>query len=142
MVLKGFGFAAFFASVEASSICIHLSCLVCFQSVAHGVWRKPFPLWLFDSVTAQTEILCGLCAFRHSNQNTNSYTIYRCFLSIGMRNAFDIFLWEPNEIPWESYSGDISGLRVKLDKGVFVKISRKMWSRLLMKSRQCPSLNT
>jgi UDP-N-acetylmuramyl pentapeptide phosphotransferase/UDP-N-acetylglucosamine-1-phosphate transferase len=30
MILKGFGFVAFFASVEASSICIHLSCLVCF----------------------------------------------------------------------------------------------------------------
>jgi hypothetical protein len=28
-ILKGFGFVAFFASVEASSICIHLSCLVC-----------------------------------------------------------------------------------------------------------------
>jgi len=26
---KGFGFVAFFASVKASSICIHLSCLVC-----------------------------------------------------------------------------------------------------------------
>jgi hypothetical protein len=38
MLLKGFGFVAFFASVEASSICIHLSCLVCFSSVVHGIW--------------------------------------------------------------------------------------------------------
>jgi hypothetical protein len=29
MISKGFGFVAFFASVEISSICIHLSCLVC-----------------------------------------------------------------------------------------------------------------
>jgi hypothetical protein len=30
MILKGSRFVAFFASIEASSICIHLSCLVCF----------------------------------------------------------------------------------------------------------------
>jgi len=29
MISKGFGFVAFFASVETSSVCIHLSCLVC-----------------------------------------------------------------------------------------------------------------
>ena len=29
MISKGFGFVAFFASVEASSVYIHLSCLVC-----------------------------------------------------------------------------------------------------------------
>jgi len=29
MVSKGFGFVAFFASVKTSSVCIHLSCLVC-----------------------------------------------------------------------------------------------------------------
>jgi len=29
MISKGLGFVAFFASVEASSVCIHLSCLVC-----------------------------------------------------------------------------------------------------------------
>ena len=29
MISKGFGFVAFFASVKASSICIHLTCLVC-----------------------------------------------------------------------------------------------------------------
>ena len=29
MIWKGFGFVAFFASVKASSVCIHLSCLVC-----------------------------------------------------------------------------------------------------------------
>jgi len=29
MISKGFGFVAFFASVEAISVCIHLSCLVC-----------------------------------------------------------------------------------------------------------------
>jgi len=29
MISKGFGFVAFFASMTASSVCIHLSCLVC-----------------------------------------------------------------------------------------------------------------
>ena len=29
MISKGFGFVAFFASVKASCVCIHLSCLVC-----------------------------------------------------------------------------------------------------------------
>ena len=29
MISKGIGFVAFFASVKASSVCIHLSCLVC-----------------------------------------------------------------------------------------------------------------
>ena len=29
MISKGFGCVAFFASVKASSVCIHLSCLVC-----------------------------------------------------------------------------------------------------------------
>jgi hypothetical protein len=42
MILRGFGFVAFFASVEASSICIHLFCLVCFWSVVHGVWSSLF----------------------------------------------------------------------------------------------------
>ena len=31
MISEGFGFVAFFASVKASSVCIHLSCLVCLQ---------------------------------------------------------------------------------------------------------------
>jgi len=29
MISKGFGFVAFFTIVKASSVCIHLSCLVC-----------------------------------------------------------------------------------------------------------------
>jgi len=29
MMSKGFGFVAFFASAETSSVCIHLSCLIC-----------------------------------------------------------------------------------------------------------------
>jgi hypothetical protein len=36
MILKVFGFVAFFASVKASSFCIHLSCLVCSLSVVRG----------------------------------------------------------------------------------------------------------
>jgi hypothetical protein len=38
MILKGFGVVAFFAGVRASSFCIHLSCLVCIQSVVCSIW--------------------------------------------------------------------------------------------------------
>jgi hypothetical protein len=40
MILNGFGVVAFFTGVRASSFCIHLSCLVCIQSVVRGVRRK------------------------------------------------------------------------------------------------------
>jgi len=42
MILKGFGFVAFFAGVKASSFCIHLSCLVCSLSVVCGIWSRLF----------------------------------------------------------------------------------------------------
>jgi hypothetical protein len=42
MISKGLGLVAFFASVKGSSVCIHLSCLVCIQSVAHGVRSRLF----------------------------------------------------------------------------------------------------
>jgi hypothetical protein len=42
MILKKFGFVAFFAGVKASYFCIHLSCLVCIQSVVRGVWSRLF----------------------------------------------------------------------------------------------------
>jgi len=42
MILKGFGLVAFFASVKASSVCIHLSCPVCIQSVVHGIRSRLF----------------------------------------------------------------------------------------------------
>ena len=42
MISKGFGFVAFFASVETSSICIHLACLVRLQSVVRGVCSRLF----------------------------------------------------------------------------------------------------
>jgi hypothetical protein len=37
MILKGFGFVAFFAGVKASSFCSHLSCPVCLQSLYYSV---------------------------------------------------------------------------------------------------------
>ena len=37
MISKGFGFVAFVASAETSSVCIHPSCLVCLQYVVCGV---------------------------------------------------------------------------------------------------------
>jgi hypothetical protein len=44
MILKGFGFVAFFAGVKASSFCIHLSCPVCIQSAVRG-FMESFVLW-------------------------------------------------------------------------------------------------
>jgi len=45
MISKGCGLVAFFASVKASSVCIHLSCLVCIQSVVHGVRSRLICVW-------------------------------------------------------------------------------------------------
>ena len=42
MILKGFGLVAFFASVKTSSVCIHLSSLVCIKSVVHCVRSRLF----------------------------------------------------------------------------------------------------
>jgi len=42
MISKGFSVVAFFASVKTSSICIHLSCPVCIQSVVLGVRSRLF----------------------------------------------------------------------------------------------------
>jgi hypothetical protein len=42
IILKGFGFVAFFAGVKATSFCIHLSCLVCSLSVVRGEWSHLF----------------------------------------------------------------------------------------------------
>jgi hypothetical protein len=42
MISKGFGLVEFFASVKASSVCIHLYCLVCIQSVDYGVRSRLF----------------------------------------------------------------------------------------------------
>jgi len=41
-ISKVFGLVAFFASVKASSVCIHLSCLLCIQPVVHGVRSRLF----------------------------------------------------------------------------------------------------
>jgi hypothetical protein len=38
MISRGLDFVAFFASVKASLVCIHLSCPVCMQSAVHVVW--------------------------------------------------------------------------------------------------------
>jgi hypothetical protein len=42
MISKGFGLVALFASVKTSSVCIHLSCLVCIQSVVYGARSRLF----------------------------------------------------------------------------------------------------
>jgi len=42
MILKGFGFVAFFVGLKASSFCIHLSCLVSSLYVVRGLWSRLF----------------------------------------------------------------------------------------------------
>jgi hypothetical protein len=42
IILKEFGFVAFFAGLKASSFCIHLFCLVCCLSVVRGEWSPLF----------------------------------------------------------------------------------------------------
>ena len=39
-ISKGFGFVAFFESAENNSVYIHLSCLVCLQSVVRGLCSR------------------------------------------------------------------------------------------------------
>jgi hypothetical protein len=42
MISNVFSLVAFFVSVKASSVIIHLSCLVCIQSAVHGVRSRLF----------------------------------------------------------------------------------------------------
>jgi hypothetical protein len=42
MIVKGFGFVAFFAGIKTISFCIHLFCLVCSLSVVRGEWSRLF----------------------------------------------------------------------------------------------------
>ena len=42
MISKVFGLVAFFTRVKTNSVCIHLSCPVCIQSVVHGVRSRLF----------------------------------------------------------------------------------------------------
>jgi hypothetical protein len=42
MISNVFSLVTFFASVKASSVCIHQSCPVCIQSVVHGVRSRLF----------------------------------------------------------------------------------------------------
>jgi hypothetical protein len=67
MISKVFGLVAFFASVEGSSVCIGLSCLVCIQSVVHGVWsclfcgHKGCSLWSCNDVNSTVGIIVVEC---------------------------------------------------------------------------------
>jgi hypothetical protein len=49
MILKEFGFVAFFAAVKASSFRIYLSCLVCCLSVVRGEWSRLF-CWMYIGI--------------------------------------------------------------------------------------------
>ena len=67
MISKGFGFVAFLASVKASSVCIHLSCLVCLQSVLYAYtyfqfWRfRFFSNYFKNSVTYEKSVFYISC---------------------------------------------------------------------------------
>ena len=41
-ISNGFGFVVFFANVEASSVCIRLSCIICLRSIVRGVCSRLF----------------------------------------------------------------------------------------------------
>jgi hypothetical protein len=72
MILKGFGFVAFFASVKSSSVCIRLSCIVCIQSVVHGVWSRFF---------------CGHKGCSLPEVSTTSFLPLQFFVSVRHKNV-------------------------------------------------------
>jgi hypothetical protein len=66
MILKGFGFVAFFAGVKASFFCIYLYFLICCLSVVRGEWcrllcrhRKHKNIKAFKNVVTLKPLLPG-----------------------------------------------------------------------------------
>ena len=85
MILKGFGRVAFFAVVKASSFCIHLSCLVCIQSVVRGVGCHLF---------------YGHLSFIYPIYNYNWRNISTIYIYITRLTSKEIFS-PSNKIHWE-----------------------------------------
>jgi hypothetical protein len=79
MILKGFGFVTFLVGVKASSVCIHLSCLVCVVCSSRGT--ESFVLWslkvwpargLNDFISAASILrLCEAVGVQFSNPYKN-----------------------------------------------------------------------
>jgi len=86
MISKGFGFVAFFASVKAISVCIHISCLVCLQYVVRGVCSHLF----------YGHKCCSNCNF---NVNFNTFffkdnsRVHRLVLKPLRTNRFSVRQW-------------------------------------------------
>ena len=72
MISQGFGLVAFFASVKASSVCIHLSCPVCIQSVVHGV---------------RSRLFCGHKGCSLSEVSITSFLPLRFFVSVRLSES-------------------------------------------------------
>jgi len=72
MISKGFSLVAFFASVKASSICIHLLCLLCIQSVVHGV---------------RSHLFCGHKGCRVPGVSITSFLPLQFFVSVRLSES-------------------------------------------------------
>jgi hypothetical protein len=114
MISKVFGFVTFFASAKASSVYIHLSCLLCMQSVVLGVWsllfcgrkeRSPpevsvisfLPLKFIDILSTVWDLILSyrwtdrtsaLGIFRHVRKTVRKATV-----------SFNIFLFSSVRLP-------------------------------------------
>jgi hypothetical protein len=90
MISKRFGLVAFFASVKASSVCIHLSCAVCIQSVVHGVRSL-----LFCGHEGCSMLEVSITSFRLSYFNVNFNVNFKIvFKIIQLCISWWIKLWE------------------------------------------------
>ena len=86
MISKGFGLLAFFSSVKASSVCIHLSCPVCIQSVVHGVRGRLFcgHKWCsLPEVSINSFLPLQFFVPVRLSKNARSVYIYSCELLCG-----------------------------------------------------------
>jgi hypothetical protein len=72
MISEGFSLVAFFASVKASSVCIHLSCLVCIQSEFHGV---------------RSRLFCGLKGCSQPEVSITSFLPLQFFVSVRLSES-------------------------------------------------------
>jgi hypothetical protein len=72
MILKKFSVVTFFAGVKASSVCIHLSCLVCIQSAVRGEWSRLF---------------CGLKVRNLPEVSITSFLLSQLFVSVRLSES-------------------------------------------------------
>jgi len=81
-ISKGFDLVAFSASVKASSVCIHLSCLVCIQSIVHGV---------------RSHLFCGHEGCSLPEVSLTSFLPLQFFVSVRLSESTLIYRKTPNK---------------------------------------------